>query len=103
MNLHHSDDPRLWNLSAELRLLGLGGPTMTRREAIRLGLLGSAGLALTGGLASRALGATADGVGFAHLTAREHRQQGRNVVVHLEPVAHVAPVYPELLRLCPTP
>lgn len=43
MNLHHSSDPRLWNLDAELRLLGLHGATMTRRNAIRLGLLGAAG------------------------------------------------------------
>jgi hypothetical protein len=51
MNLHHSDDPRLWNLNAELQLLGLGQAPMTRREALRLGLLGGAGLAL-GGCAS---------------------------------------------------
>ena len=57
MNLHHSLDPRLWNLSAELRLLGLGGPQMTRRTAIRQGLLGGAGLALSGGVAARAFGA----------------------------------------------
>ena len=49
MNLHHSDDPRLWNLAAELRLLGLGAP-MTRREAIRTGVLGTAGLLLAGNL-----------------------------------------------------
>jgi uncharacterized protein (DUF1501 family) len=54
MNLHHSADPRLWNLDSELRLLGLGGPPMTRREAIRTGLLGTAALALSGPLASRA-------------------------------------------------
>jgi uncharacterized protein (DUF1501 family) len=57
MNLHHSDDPRLWNLDAELRLLGLRGATMTRREAIRLGLLGTAGALLGGTLASRAAAA----------------------------------------------
>ena len=57
MSLHHSVDPRLWNLSAELRLLGLGGPTMTRREAIRLGLLGTAGALFAGSLASRAFAA----------------------------------------------
>lgn len=57
MNLHHSVDPRLWNLTSELRLLGLGGPRMTRREALRSGLLGTAGLALSGSLASRAFGA----------------------------------------------
>jgi len=51
MNLHHSDDPRLWNLNAELQLLGLGQAPMTRREALRLGVLGGAGLAL-GGCAS---------------------------------------------------
>src|SRR4051812_12633409 len=48
MNLHHSDDPRLWNLDAELRLLGLHGAPMTRREALKLGLLGSAGAFFTG-------------------------------------------------------
>lgn len=51
MNLHHSVDPRLWNFASELRLLGLAGSSLTRREAIRLGLLGSAGVvagALTG-------------------------------------------------------
>jgi hypothetical protein len=57
MNLHHSVDPRLWNLSSELRLLGLGGPRMTRRDAIRRGLVGTAGLALSGSLAGRAFGA----------------------------------------------
>ena len=41
MNLHHSVDPRLWNLASELRVLGLGGPPMTRRDAIRRGLLGT--------------------------------------------------------------
>lgn len=55
MNLHHSVDPRLWNIAAELRLLGLAGAPITRREALRLGLLGSAGL-----LASRALSSTAE-------------------------------------------
>src|SRR2546430_1265449 len=44
MNLHHSVNPSLWNLETELRLLGFGGATMTRREVIRLGLLGSAGV-----------------------------------------------------------
>jgi hypothetical protein len=57
MNLHHSDDPRLWNLDAELRLLGLRGGPMTRRDAIRFGLLGSAGALLSGRLASRAFAA----------------------------------------------
>jgi hypothetical protein len=57
MNLHHSVDPRLWNLSPELRLLGLGGPRMTRRDALRRGLVGTAGLALSGSLAGRAFGA----------------------------------------------
>ena len=54
MSLHHSVDPRLWNLASELHLLGLGGPPMTRREAIRRGLLGTAGLALAGPLARAA-------------------------------------------------
>lgn len=42
MNPHHSTDPRLWNLNSELRLLGLAGAPLTRREAIRLGFLGTA-------------------------------------------------------------
>jgi uncharacterized protein (DUF1501 family) len=54
MNLHHSNDPRLWNLDAELRLLGLRGTTVTRRDAIRLGVLGAAGLMLGNTLTSRA-------------------------------------------------
>lgn len=57
MNLHHSVDPRLWNLEAELKLLGLGGAKLTRRDAIRLGLLGAAGLLLTNRFASSARGA----------------------------------------------
>lgn len=59
-SLHHSEDPRLWNLDAEFRLLGLRGAPMTRREAIRLGLLGSAGLLFgASALGSRALAAPA--------------------------------------------
>jgi hypothetical protein len=54
MNPHHSDDSRLWNLDAELDLLGLRAP-MTRRTAIRAGLLGATGLAL----ASRTSGQSA--------------------------------------------
>jgi hypothetical protein len=50
MNLHHSDDPRFWNLDAELRLLGLHGTPMTRRDAIRLGVLGVAGAMFAGKL-----------------------------------------------------
>lgn len=57
MSLHHSVDPRLWNLASELRLLGLGGPPMTRREAIRLGLLGTAGLLFADSFAARAIAA----------------------------------------------
>ena len=47
MNLHHSVDPRLWNLTSELRLLGLAGAPMTRRDAIRLGFLAAAGAAVS--------------------------------------------------------
>ena len=54
MNLHHSDDPRLWNLDAELRLLGLNGATLTRRDALRLGVLGAAGILLGHPIAARA-------------------------------------------------
>jgi uncharacterized protein (DUF1501 family) len=57
MSLHHSVDPRLWNLDSELRLLGLAGPAMTRREALRLGLLGTAGLLFANSFASRAAAA----------------------------------------------
>lgn len=46
MHLHHSEDPDRWSLDAELRTLGLRGAPMSRRDAIRLGLLGAAGLAL---------------------------------------------------------
>lgn len=66
MNLHHSVDPRLWNLPSELRLLGLAGAPMSRRDAIRLGLLGAAGLFGTGSLSSRAAAAMAP----APVTAR---------------------------------
>ena len=46
MSLHHSDDPAQWNLRTELGLLGLGGGSLTRRDAIRLGVLGTAALLL---------------------------------------------------------
>lgn len=52
MNPHHSLDPRLWNFASELRLLGLAGAPVTRRTAIRLGLLGSAGLVAANALAA---------------------------------------------------
>ena len=42
MNLHHSVDPRLWNLASEIRIFALDGPPITRRSAIRTGLLGGA-------------------------------------------------------------
>jgi hypothetical protein len=55
MNLHHSVDPRLWGFANELRLLGLGGAAgLSRREAIRLGLLGTAGLLAGAALPSSA-------------------------------------------------
>jgi uncharacterized protein (DUF1501 family) len=54
MNPHHSVDPRLWNFNAELRTLGLHGAPISRRDAIRLGLLGTAGLALSGNFTGRA-------------------------------------------------
>src|SRR4051812_5727550 len=56
MNLHHSVDPKLWNFHSELRLLGLRD-TMTRRDAIRLGLLGGAGVLLADKLAPHAVAA----------------------------------------------
>ena len=59
MSLHHSVDPRLWNFDSELRLLGLAGATMTRREAVRLGFLGAAGLLGARMLPSRALASSA--------------------------------------------
>jgi hypothetical protein len=54
MSLHHSDDPRQWNLDSELQLFGLRGAPITRRDAIRLGLLGTAGMVLGDNLLSRA-------------------------------------------------
>lgn len=52
MSLHHSEDPHHWNFDTELRTLGLRGAPMTRRDALRLGLLGAAGLALGSRLAA---------------------------------------------------
>src|SRR5581483_8629418 len=54
MSLHDSLDPEKWNLASELRLLGFGRAPITRRDAIRLGLLGSAGVLVGGALAARA-------------------------------------------------
>jgi hypothetical protein len=54
MSLHHSLDPRLWGLQSELRLFGLNRPDLTRREAIRTGLLGAAGLLLAQGVPAAA-------------------------------------------------
>jgi hypothetical protein len=59
MKPHHSIDPRLWNFDAELRLLGLSGAQLTRRDVLRLGLLGSAGLLAAHALPSRATAAPA--------------------------------------------
>lgn len=59
MSLHHSDDPREWNLEHELKLLGLRSPYLSRREAIRLGFLGAAGFLLAEPLLTRALAAPA--------------------------------------------
>lgn len=56
--MHHSEDPHQWSLAAELRQLGLTGAPMSRREAIRLGLLGSLGLAAGASLPGRAIAAT---------------------------------------------
>ena len=44
MHVHHSEDHRLWSLDSEVRMFGLDTPRISRREAIRLGLLGAAGL-----------------------------------------------------------
>jgi hypothetical protein len=41
--IHHSEDPRFWNLEAEIAMLGLRSP-MTRRDAIRAGVMGAAAL-----------------------------------------------------------
>lgn len=54
MPLHHSEDPHHWNLETELRTLGLHGAPMSRREVLRLGLLGAASLALGSRFASAA-------------------------------------------------
>jgi hypothetical protein len=56
MNLHHSIDPRLWNFDSELRLLGLAGAPMTRRDALRFGLLGTASLLGASALPTHAFG-----------------------------------------------
>jgi hypothetical protein len=55
MNLHHSVDPRLWNLASELRMFALDGPPVTRRTALRTGLLGTAGALLGTSSLARAL------------------------------------------------
>ncbi len=54
MNVHHSEDPHRWNLDSELGMLGLRGGPISRREAIRLGLLGTAGALMGGSLLTRA-------------------------------------------------
>ncbi|MEI6466062.1 MAG: DUF1501 domain-containing protein [Verrucomicrobiota bacterium] len=54
MSLHHSVDPRLWNLEQELRLFALDDPRLTRRAALRLGLLGGAGTLLAHSSLARA-------------------------------------------------
>jgi uncharacterized protein (DUF1501 family) len=59
MNLHHSDDPRYWNLEAELQLLGLRNPSLSRRDVLRLGVFGAAGAMLSHGLSLRAASAPA--------------------------------------------
>jgi hypothetical protein len=59
MSVHHSDDPHQWSLASEIRLFGLHGPAITRREAIRLGLLGSAGVLLGNVFTSGSLAAPA--------------------------------------------
>lgn len=56
--LHHSEDPRLWNLEAEIAMLGLRAP-MTRREALRLGMLGGAAALLARSPAARAAASAA--------------------------------------------
>ncbi len=61
MTPHHSEDPRLWNLPAEIALLGLRAP-MTRREAIRLGVLGTAGAILARPRCAAAAGPVAPAV-----------------------------------------
>jgi hypothetical protein len=55
MNLHHSVDPRLWNLNSEIRMFALDGPPVTRRNAIRAGLLGTAGAVLGSSTLAHAL------------------------------------------------
>jgi uncharacterized protein (DUF1501 family) len=53
MTPHHSDDPRLWNLNSELRLLGLRGANLSRRDALRIGLLGTVSALLAGKLGAK--------------------------------------------------
>lgn len=58
MHVHHSEDHRQWSLDQEVRLFGLDVPQINRRDALRLGLLGAAGL-LVNRYAPRALAASA--------------------------------------------
>ncbi|MBM3851652.1 MAG: DUF1501 domain-containing protein [Verrucomicrobia bacterium] len=55
MNPHHSVDPRLWNLESEIRLFALDNAAITRRTAIKAGVLGGAGALLAGSPLARAL------------------------------------------------
>jgi hypothetical protein len=77
--MHHSDDPKNWNIDAELRLLGLRGAPMSRREAIRLGLLGTAGTLFAGSLVSRAFGAAQD-LPIAATTPRAKAPRAKSVI-----------------------
>jgi uncharacterized protein (DUF1501 family) len=70
MSVHHSIDPRLWNFDSELRLLGLANAPMTRREALRLGLLG----------AITTLGASASLARAAAPTATVRRGHAKSVI-----------------------
>lgn len=56
--MHHSEDPHQWDLGAELRALGLQGAPISRREAIRLGLLGALGATVGATWPARVLGST---------------------------------------------
>lgn len=55
MNLHHSVDPRLWNLATEIKMFALDGVPISRRSALKAGLVGAAGAVLGSSPLARAL------------------------------------------------
>ncbi|HEY0944292.1 MAG TPA: DUF1501 domain-containing protein [Opitutaceae bacterium] len=76
MSLHHSENPRLWNLDHELQLFGLHGAPMSRRRMLRLGLLGAAGLLLNDPLSPHARAA----LGLAASPPRKPSPKAKSVI-----------------------